>query len=122
MDENLFAEHSANSKWTKTFSRRTLQIQNGRKLFRGALCKFKMDENFFAEHSANPKWTKTFSRSTLQIQNGRNTAKMAAHRFTPYRDSGMQNAIDLDAGGKSSEGLAVDLPARVRGGGFQYEE
>jgi hypothetical protein len=84
MDREIVAAHSANSKWTKTFPRRTLQIQNGRKLFRGALCKFKMDENFSAAYSANPKWTKTFPRCTLQIQNGRKTAKMAAHRFTPY--------------------------------------
>jgi hypothetical protein len=70
MGKNFSAAHSANSKWRKTFPRRTLQIQNGGKLFRGVLCKFKMEENFFAAHSANSKWRKTFSRRTLQIQNG----------------------------------------------------
>jgi hypothetical protein len=85
MEENFFATYSANSKWRKTFPRRTLQIQNGGKLFRGVLCKFKMEENFFAVDSANSKWRKIFSRWTLQIQNGRNTAKMAAHRADDAR-------------------------------------
>jgi hypothetical protein len=35
-------------------------------------------------------------------------------------DKIMQNAIGLDAGGKPFDGFAVDLPARVRGGSFQY--
>ncbi len=35
-------------------------------------------------------------------------------------DKIMQNAIGLDAGGKPFDGFAVHLPARVRGGSFQY--
>jgi hypothetical protein len=67
MDENFFAAHSANPKWTKTSSRRTLQIRNGRKLLRGALCKSEMDENFFAAHSANPKWTQKVPNGRRQL-------------------------------------------------------
>jgi hypothetical protein len=55
MDENFFAAHSANPKWTKTSSRRTLQIRNGRKLLRGALCKSEMD-------AKSPKWPPTALR------------------------------------------------------------
>src|SRR3954471_24459386 len=48
MDENFFAEHSANPQWTKTFLRSTLQIHNGRKLSA-------MDEK-------RPGWPRTASR------------------------------------------------------------
>jgi hypothetical protein len=37
MDENFLATYSENPQWTNFFSRRTLQIQNGRKLFCGVL-------------------------------------------------------------------------------------
>jgi hypothetical protein len=37
MGENFLATYSENPQWTNFFSRRTLQIQNGRKLFCGVL-------------------------------------------------------------------------------------
>jgi hypothetical protein len=50
VDREIVAAHFAKLQWGKTFC-------NGRKLFRGALCKSTMDEK-------RPKWPRTASRHT----------------------------------------------------------